>query len=179
MCQVPSQLSLGVVSMSYGGWDTHNNEAAEIGANLADVFGTGGGLDTALTAIENLPYVDVPASENLAFYFASDFGRQIVANGAAGTDHGSGTYTMVLGHSIRGGLYGELFPERESRPDTDSQIPLETPGAEIEGLTATDRILSRVADWVNQGAGEVVFPNSSAGGRETGVSFANLFSDAG
>lgn len=169
VCQVPSELGLGVVSMSYGGWDTHNDQAAEIGANLADVFGDSGGLDTALTAIENLPAAERPAFERLVFYFASDFGRQLVANGSAGTDHGSGTYSLLLGQAVRGGVYGEMFPARESRPDGDGLVPLQTPGADIRGLTSTDRILSRAADWVSHGLGDAVFPNSAQGGLETGV----------
>jgi len=175
VCQVPSELSLGVVSMSYGGWDTHNNQSAEIGSNLVDVFGSGGGLDTALTAIETLPANERPASGQLVFYFASDFGRQIIANGTAGTDHGSGTYSMLLGHAIRGGVYGEMFPQRESRADSEGLIPLQTPGADIEGLTSTDRILSRAVDWVGNGLGAGVFPDSAQGGLESGVSLANLF----
>lgn len=176
VCQVPSELGLGAMSMSYGGWDTHNNQGAEIDLNLADLFGSGGGIDTALAAIETLPAAERPASEQLVFYFASDFGRQIVANGAAGTDHGSGTYSMLLGNAVRGGVYGEMFPQRESRPDNDGRIPLQTPGADIEGLTSTDRILSAAADWVGSGLGAQVFPNSTLGGLEPGVSLANLFS---
>ena len=174
VCQVPSELSLGVVSMSYGGWDTHNDQVTEIGTNLTDVFGSSGGLDTALTAIESLPAAEQPAHEQLVFYFASDFGRQIIANGTAGTDHGSGTYSMLLGHSVRGGVYGEMFPERESQPDNEGLVPLQTQGADIEGLTSTDRILSHAADWVDDGLGAAVFPNSSLGGLEPGVSLSNL-----
>ena len=175
VCQVPSEVGLGVVSMSYGGWDTHNNQSTEIGSNLAEVFGSRGGLDTALTAIESLPATERPASEQLVFYFASDFGRQIIANGTAGTDHGSGTYSMLVGHAVRGGVYGEMFPERESRPGSGGLIPLQTPGADIEGLTSTDRILNRAVDWVSDGMGAEVFPNSAQGGLESGVSLANLF----
>jgi uncharacterized protein (DUF1501 family) len=175
VCQVPSELGLGVVSMSYGGWDTHDNESAEIGANLGDVFGSGGGLDTALTAIESLPAAAQPASDQLVFYFASDFGRQLIANGTAGTDHGSGTYAMLLGHAVRGGVYGEMFPGRESRPDADGRVPLATPGADIEGLTSTDRILAEAADWVGSGLGAAVFPDSAQGGIEPGVQLENLF----
>ena len=175
VCQVPSELGLGVVSMSYGGWDTHDNESAEMGANLADVFGSGGGLDTALAAIDTLPAAEQPATERLTFYFASDFGRQLVANGSMGTDHGSGTYAMLLGRKVRGGVYGEMFPARESRPDDDGRVPLETPGADILGLTSTDRILTRAVDWVSGGMGALVFPNSAQGGLEPGVQLENLF----
>jgi len=176
VCQVPSELSLGVVSMSYGGWDTHNNQAAEIGANLADIFGSGGGLDAALTAIDRLPAMERSPREQMVFYFASDFGRQIIANGTAGTDHGSGTYSMMLGKPVRGGVYGAMFPQRESLADSDRRVPLATPGADIEGLTSTDRILTQAANWVSDGLGDAVFPYSGSGGLESGVSLANVLS---
>ncbi len=174
VCQVPDALKLGVVSMKYGGWDTHNNQAAEIGANLQDLFGEDAGLATTMSAIENLPWIDRPASSQLVFYLASDFGRQIVANGAAGTDHGRGTYTMVIGEAVRGGIYGEMFPDREAQPDVDGNVPLQTPGADIEGLTSTERILEAATNWTRPGAGSVVFPDTAFSGLEPGVDFSTL-----
>jgi uncharacterized protein (DUF1501 family) len=174
-CQVPDVLGMGVMSMSYGGWDTHDNLANEAGSNLGDIFGANGGLATALQSLEQLPFLEAPAKEQLAFYFASDFGRQIVANGSAGTDHGRGTYSILMGQPVRGGVYGEMFPQRESNPSEDGRIPLQTPGADIEGLTSTDRILSRAADWIKPGAGPEVFPNAVNAGQEAGVNLDQLF----
>lgn len=174
-CQIPDVLGLGVMSMSYGGWDTHDNQAVEASGNLSDLFGDGGGLATAMQAIESLPYVATPAKSQLVFYFASDFGRQIVANGTGGTDHGSGTYSLLLGEQIRGGVYGSMFPPREFNPDTDGRVPLQTAGADIEGLTSTDRILQQAADWVKPGAGEVVFPTAANASQEFNVDLGSLF----
>lgn len=175
VCQVPDALNLGVVSMNYGGWDTHDNEAVEIGGNLQDIFGEDAGLATAMSAIETLPWLERPASSQLVFYFASDFGRQIIANGAAGTDHGRGTYSLLMGEAVRGGIYGEMFPDQEARPDLDGNVPLQTPGADIEGLTSTERILEAATDWVRPGAGSMVFPNTAFSGLEPGVDFGALF----
>lgn len=165
-CQVPDVLGMGVMSMSYGGWDSHDNEALEIAANLSDLFGNDAGLSTTLTALEELPYLDVPAREQLVFYVASDFGRQIVANGSAGTDHGRGTYSLLIGRAVRGGVYGEMFPQRESNAGPDGLIPLQTQGADIEGLTSTDRILSRAVDWVKPEAGVSVFPDAGSAAQD-------------
>ena len=77
--------------------------------------------------------------------------------------------------AVRGGVYGEMFPGRESRPDADGRVPLETPGADIEGLTSTDRILAEAADWVGSGLGAAVFPDSAQGGIEPGVQLESLF----
>mgnify|MGYP000090189234 CR=1 FL=1 len=54
-------------------------------------------------------------------------------------------------------------------------FPLETPGADIEGLTSTDRILAEAADWVGSGLGAAVFPDSAQGGIEPGVQLESLF----
>lgn len=173
-CQIPDVLGLGVLSMSYGGWDTHDNQANEASSNLSDLFGNSGGLATTLQAIESLPYVATPAKNQLVFYFSSDFGRQIVANGTGGTDHGRGTYSLLIGEQIRGGVYGAMFSQRESNPDTEGRVPLQTAGADIEGLTSTDRILQRAADWVKPGIGESVFPTAFNASQEFNVDLGGL-----
>lgn len=159
-CQLPDVLRQRVLSMSHGGWDTHDNEYAEITANLANVFGAEGGLATALPLVRELPWQEVPAEEQLVFTFASDFGRQLRANGTAGTDHGSGTYTLVLGAPVRGGVYGALFPGREAVKDEDGRIPLQTGGADILGLTSTERVFAGVCEWCEPGVAEQVFPGA-------------------
>lgn len=160
-CQLVDVLRPRVLSMSYGGWDSHDNQYAEITANLSDLFGADGGLATALPLVATLPWTERPPEEQLLFTFASDFGRQLRANGTAGTDHGSGNYAIVLGRAVRGGLYGEPFPEREARPDDSGRIPLDTGGADILGRTSTERVLGRVCDWCAPGTAPAVFPGAA------------------
>ncbi|MEE4175433.1 MAG: DUF1501 domain-containing protein [Xanthomonadales bacterium] len=160
-CLLPDVLKQRVMSMSYGGWDTHDNEYAEITANLGDVFGTEGGFAATVPLIRELPWQDLPADEQLVFTVASDFGRQLRANGTSGTDHGSGTYTLVFGTPVRGGVYGSLFPDEEAQAGDDSRIPLRTEGADIRGRTSTERVFAAVCDWCAPGSGEQVFPNAS------------------
>ena len=161
--------------MNYGGWDTHDNQSNEISTNLSDIFGDEGGLATALAAIRTLPEAPVPPASQLLFYFASDFGRQLVVNGTSGTDHGRGNYAVFLGEGVRGGLYGEMYPGIEARPDQDGLVSLQTPGADIEGLTSTDRLLAAATDWVEPGAGQAVFPEAGSADLESGVDPVNLF----
>jgi hypothetical protein len=110
--------------------------------------------------------VEIPARDNLVFFLSSDFGRQLRANGDAGTDHGRGLYSMLIGTDVTGGLYGEMFPEREAYPDLDNddKIPLRTSGADVLGQTSTEKILSEVCDWMEPGAGigSNVFPGVSS-----------------
>jgi uncharacterized protein (DUF1501 family) len=159
-CLLPDVLNQRVMSMSYGGWDTHDNEYAEITANLADVFGADGGFATTLPLIRELPWRETPADGQLVFTVASDFGRQLRANGTAGTDHGSGTHTLVIGTAVRGGVYGSLFPAEEARSGDDGRMPLRTEGADIRGRTSTERVFAEVCDWCAAGTGPQVFPGA-------------------
>ena len=148
--------------MRYDGWDTHNGQYGRIGNNLEDVFGSSGGLATALGQIANIPTTGAPAEEQLTFCVSSDFGRQLPANGDDGTDHGRGIYTILAGYGVTGGVYGEMFPERESVEDGNGKIPLETSGADIEGRTSTERVLAEACEWMQPGSSGAVFPNAGA-----------------
>ena len=174
VCLAPDILDFRVISMEYGGWDTHTNQIADMLVNLPDVFGTGGGLDTVMGQLA----LDVPsAASNLVFTFPWDFGRQLAANGSNGTDHGRGSYTILVGNKVQGGVYGEFFPLRESVPDPeDSQgrTPFEISGRDIDGLTSLEHVWARISDWLQPGIGSTVFPGAVASPLESGVDFTNL-----
>ncbi len=91
----------------------------------------------------------------------------IRANGDAGTDHGRGIYSILWGADVNGGLYGEMFPEREANPDEDGDVPLETSGSDVLGQTSTEKILAEVCEWMQPGSSSSVFPG--AGAAETEV----------
>lgn len=161
-CQLPDILDQRVMSMSLGGWDSHDNQYSEITANLADLFGSGGGLATALPLVDELSWLEVPPRDQLVFYFATDFGRQLLVNGTNGTDHGSGTYSMLMGPAVQGGVYGEMFPAVEALSNNEGLVPLQTQGADITGLTSTEKILSAACDWCEAGTSPGVFPGAAA-----------------
>ena len=175
VCLAPDVLDVGSISMRYDGWDTHNNQISRIGNNLADLFGASGGLSTAMTEIAALPAVGTPAADQLTFCFTSDFGRQLRANGDNGTDHGRGIYAILIGHDVNGGVYGEMFPERESNPDGNGRIPLQTSGADIEGRTSTERVFAEACEWMQTGSSGSVFPNAGSSDIETPGMLDTLF----
>ncbi|NNL94198.1 MAG: DUF1501 domain-containing protein [Xanthomonadales bacterium] len=166
-CQLPDVLDLRVMSMSYGGWDTHDNLAVEITENISDIFGAAGGLATTFPLLDGIPFAAQPVSDQLVMYFASDFGRQLAANGTFGTDHGRGTYSIMLGKPVQGGIYGELFPAAEALASDDGRIPLQTQGADISGRTSTEKILAEACEWVEPGTSTAVFPNAGTADIET------------
>jgi uncharacterized protein (DUF1501 family) len=155
-------LSLRVASLEYGSWDSHKDQRSFIEPKFQDMFGDGKVFDVL--------YQSLPANvkDNLVLVFAGEFGRQIRANGGNGCDHGKGNSVLVIGNKVKGGVYGNMFPESEL-------ARLEVVSADIDGLTEFDHILGRVADWVLPGSGNVVFPNRPYAAIEPGVNLGGLF----
>ena len=173
-CLTADILDLKVISMEYGGWDTHANQRAAMSGKLQDILGTGGGLDTVSSQLAT----DVPsANDNLVYLLSWDFGRQLAGNGTIGTDHGVGSYSVVVGNGVNGGVYGDMFPQREALSDpADSQgrTPFQIPGRDIAGLTSIERVYGRLSDWAAPGTGSAVFPNIDSSALEAGVDLTYL-----
>lgn len=92
-------LGTRVISVEIGGFDTH---ATQRGAH-DNLMGT---LDKALGAfLADLKRSGVGRKSSVLVF--SEFGRRVQENGSQGTDHGKAGPSLVLGHSINGGLYGQ------------------------------------------------------------------------
>lgn len=173
-CFLFDLLGTRVISMKYSGWDHHASMQDKIEANLSDVFGVSGGLATTVAQLDN----DFPGTtDNLVFAFNSDFGRQLIANGSRGTDHGTGSYSIVYGSAVKGGVYGDMFPIEEAQPDASDSLGrslLEIPGSDIKGKTSVRRVMAGVCDWVAAGSGEFVFPDYALSDIEAGVNLDEL-----
>lgn len=155
-------LDMRVVSLELPGWDTHRNQKARIEPLFTDMFGANKAMDTVYKLIPS----DI--QENLVFVIAGEFGRQLKANGDGGTDHGRGTSVLVIGKSVRGGLYGDMFPESE----LDA---LQEPSPDITGRTEYDHAFGPIVDWLAPGKALSVFPNTATAIHESGVDFYRLF----
>jgi hypothetical protein len=171
-----ASINTQILSMRYDGWDTHNRQEGRITGNLEDLFASTGGLAPTMNAMQQLaldPANNSDAANQIVFNFTSDFGRQLKANGDRGTDHGRGIYTILLGNDVSGGTYGEMFPQREALVVND-KVPLQTSGADILGLTSTEKIQAALCEWVEPGSSAAVFPNAGMAALEDGVSLAGL-----
>jgi len=92
-------LGTRVYYVSFGGFDTHNGQQNRY-ANLMRE------LDPALNAF----YADLKAQGHLGRVLMvsfSEFGRRVDENASGGTDHGVAGPMLVLGESVKGGLYGK------------------------------------------------------------------------
>jgi uncharacterized protein (DUF1501 family) len=106
-----------------GGWDHHSNETQQL-SNLLRQF------SNAIGAF----CMDMgDRMEDIVMVTMSEFGRTVEENGNAGTDHGHGSFMMVIGGSVQGGkVYGkwpglekeQLFEGRDLAVTTDYRAVL-------------------------------------------------------
>jgi uncharacterized protein (DUF1501 family) len=159
-------VNMRVASMSFSHWDSHRNQKVMLDANFKDLFGKGMALDTLFKVLKR----DMPdAYENMVIVIEGEFGRQLRANGDKGTDHGRGSSIIVIGEKVNGGIYGEMFPEEE--------IPkYKKENQDIKGLTSLDKVFGELCDWVESGAGDIVFPNRPYSEKEQGLDLTKLVS---
>ena len=87
-----------VAVLEIGGWDSHTNQSAPQGA-LSNNLRT---LDAALAALRGT-LGEARVWSHTVVVVATEFGREVAANGNLGTDHGSGGAAFVLGGAVRGG----------------------------------------------------------------------------
>lgn len=143
-----------VLSMECGDWDSHSDQKSYVDPMFLDVFGKERGFDSLWSAL-GAEAKSKTQRENLVVLMAGEFGRQLRCNGGNGTDHGSGNMMLVFGEKVRGGVYGDIFPEREIDAIADTSIV----NPDTVGLTDFDHVFGSVCDWVSPNASRFVFPN--------------------
>jgi uncharacterized protein (DUF1501 family) len=107
-----------IVALEAGGWDTHAQQVARLGAPLRY-------LDQGLVALKQGLGA---AWSSTAVLVMTEFGRTVRMNGTLGTDHGTATVAFVLGGAVAGGRVAgtwpglgqsQLFENRDLAPSTD------------------------------------------------------------
>ena len=109
-------------------------------------------------------------ADELIIVIYGEFGRQLASNGDKGIDHGVGNSMLVIGKQVQGGVYGDMFPEREV-----TEKRFDEPGADIEGLTSFKQVLGRVCEKMTPGSADRVIPGWRDSDLEDGVSLTDLF----
>ena len=94
---VNADLGVRVISVVYGGFDTHDDQTGWHSHLLSD-------LDTSIESF--YARVDPTRSNRVTILTYSEFGRRVEENTSGGTDHGSASSSFVIGDNVRGGIHG-------------------------------------------------------------------------
>lgn len=94
-----SSIGSRIVSVTYGGFDTHNDERNRHDRQMRELGAALAALRTDLAASE--------AGRATTILVFSEFGRRVTENGSGGTDHGTAGPVLVMGPRVKGGLYGK------------------------------------------------------------------------
>ncbi len=87
---IKADVGLEVAAIDLGGWDTHQNETADLAKELT---GLGKGLAAFHTDLGD-------AMQNITIVVMSEFGRRVQENASGGTDHGHGNMMLVMGGHV-------------------------------------------------------------------------------
>ncbi len=165
-------LDMGIASLNYNGWDSHKNTQDSIEGKLNDIFGLGKGFDTLF---KELALIAPDILDKIVIMVSGEFGRQLSANGAQGTDHGTGNSILLIGKSVQSGCYGEMFPLTElGGIDSEFQHTFAYPNSDIKGLTSMTQVYARICDWLEPGSADLVIPQWRDSAIETNVDMADL-----
>jgi uncharacterized protein (DUF1501 family) len=137
-----------------GGYDTHAGQGAGGGGGYGNLMGTlGDGVGAFYSDIRNQGL----AGDTTVIVF-SEFGRRISENGSGGTDHGAAGLMMVLGGSVRGGLYGTAAQLSPGSPT------LENNSGDVRHETDFRAVYARLLDqWLGVSSVPILGGDFSAG----------------
>ena len=105
-----SDVEVRVLSLEMTGFDTHGDQLRQRTRLLNELDG---GLASFLDDLETFE----KGRDALVLVF-SEFGRRVAENASRGTDHGAAGPAFVVGHAVRGGVYGE-HPSLEDLDEGD------------------------------------------------------------
>lgn len=139
---INANIGVRVVSVTIGGFDTHENQLGD----HADILGD---LNDGLQLFwsELSPYFQARTT-SMAW---SEFGRRIVGNGSSGTDHGAAGPMFLMGPRVRGGLHG-------SAPSLTTTLPHDQLAHSVDFRAVYAQVLDR---WLNADSTQILGRNYS------------------
>lgn len=96
-----SALKPKVIIIEQGGYDVHADLINSMQSLISDLNAS---LEAFWQDIDQLGGLG-----NITILIESEFGREIIANGGGGTDHGWGSNVILIGNTVKGGLHGSNY----------------------------------------------------------------------
>lgn len=96
---IKSPMEISVIKLSQKSYDTHANQKENLSVLLKEL---NAGIKSFVNELKSENIFD-----EVLFLTYSEFGRRVKENGSKGSDHGTATFSFVIGGGVKGGLYGE------------------------------------------------------------------------
>ncbi len=137
-----------VFYVEWGGWDFHDNVLDNMATMMPIVSDAMKSFYDLLTAMG--------VQNNVTLFQASEFGRSLTSN-AAGSDHGWGGNTFVMGGAVKGGQVIGTYP------DLFKGNPLDIDRGILIPTTSVDQLAAELALWMGISKSELplIVPNIS------------------
>lgn len=142
-----------IAMIETGGWDTHSAQESRLNRQLKS-------LDAIIASLrDGLGEGANGLWQKTTIVVATEFGRTVAVNGTGGTDHGTGSATMILGGDVKGGRViadwpglsnSNLYQGRDLNPTTNLNTLFASVAGESFGLDS-----NKVA--------KILFPETASG----------------
>jgi uncharacterized protein (DUF1501 family) len=147
---IKADVGLEVAAIDLGGWDTHQNEEADLAKELT-------GLGKGLAAF----YADMgDGMKNITVVVMSEFGRRVQENASGGTDHGHGNFMLLMGgHLVNKTVVADwpgLAPDKLVNLSNDASI---TSGDLAITIDYRDVLSEILVNRLNNNVVDQVFPD--------------------
>ena len=127
-----------VWEVNLSSFDTHSGEQLDQNALLAEVDAAIGAFMTSIGAGSR--------SNDVTLMVYSEFGRRVMSNASDGTDHGTSAPVLLIGNSVKGGLYGEQPPLNNL--DVNGNLQVTTDFRSVYGGLLNDVLATPVSDII-------------------------------
>jgi uncharacterized protein (DUF1501 family) len=127
-----------VWEVNLSSFDTHTGEQSDQNALLAEVDAAIGAFMTSISAGSR--------SSDVTIMIYSEFGRRVMSNASDGTDHGTSAPVLLIGNSVKGGLYSEQPPLNSL--DANGNLQVTTDFRSVYGGLLHDVLGTPVSDVI-------------------------------